>query len=302
MQQILILGLARITRQRGHFVRPVLALVDGVALGEGALGGLVGRGKPRHRRFMLGLVDAELWEIAENLHRAELTALERSEQVARWIELTAVKQKLAQPEPVSKGGRGNEGGVRAAARDLGIEKEDARRATKVAALSDEAKQAAREAGLDDNRSALLQAARQHGIYAIDRRFRGGLGRRERDAGGFMGHHPLASAAGGVSTAPACKKEGFFANLPPGPRGCVDTNRRCAHFCSGVRGGVRPPWLAHLPLGGLPSRLQIEPRRVRAPHRRRVVASATASRHRRPSPKWSWRAILSRRWRSSRLIG
>ena len=29
--------------------------------------------------------DAELLEIAENLHRAELTQLQRSEQVARWI-------------------------------------------------------------------------------------------------------------------------------------------------------------------------------------------------------------------------
>jgi len=32
-------------------------------------------------------VDRELQEIAENLHRAELSALERDEQVAKWIEL-----------------------------------------------------------------------------------------------------------------------------------------------------------------------------------------------------------------------
>lgn len=102
-------------------------------------------------------VDAQLWEIAENLHRSELTALERDEQVALWVKLNA-ERVLAQSEPKPQGGR-PEGGVRAAARELGIEKEDARRAVKVANLSEEAKEAARAAGLDDNRSALLEAAK-----------------------------------------------------------------------------------------------------------------------------------------------
>jgi hypothetical protein len=39
---------------------------------------------------------------------------------------------VAQVAPVSKGGRGNEGGVRKASPDLGIDRDDARRATKVA--------------------------------------------------------------------------------------------------------------------------------------------------------------------------
>lgn len=101
-------------------------------------------------------IDAQLWEIAENLHRAELTTLERDEQVALWVKLNA--DKLSQLGTVS-GGRGNTGGVRAASRELGIGKNDAHRAIKVAGLSDEAKQAARETGLDDNRSALLDAAK-----------------------------------------------------------------------------------------------------------------------------------------------
>ena len=99
-------------------------------------------------------VDAELWEIAENLHRADLTALERDEQVARWVELS-----LSQVATNPLGGRPATVGVRAAERDLGIKKDDAARATKVASLSDEAKAAAREVGLDDNRTALLAAAR-----------------------------------------------------------------------------------------------------------------------------------------------
>ncbi|WP_131836074.1 hypothetical protein [Ancylobacter aquaticus] len=53
----------------------------------------------------------------ENLHRAELTALERDEQVALWLKLSAEKVS-AQLEP--KPGR-PEGGVRAAARELGID-------------------------------------------------------------------------------------------------------------------------------------------------------------------------------------
>jgi ParB-like chromosome segregation protein Spo0J len=101
--------------------------------------------------------DAELWEIAENLHRAELTALERSEQVARYAEL--VEAKVAQVEPVS-GGRGNKGGERETSRQLNLSRGEVQRSKKVAALTPEAKAAAREAGLDDNRTALMEAGRQ----------------------------------------------------------------------------------------------------------------------------------------------
>lgn len=109
-------------------------------------------------------ISAEKWEISENLHRAELTALERDEQVARWIELTGSKSPSAevlsrQPDAKPKGGR-PEGGTRAAARELGLSEADARRAIKVASLSDAAKETARQAGLDDNRTALQAAARE----------------------------------------------------------------------------------------------------------------------------------------------
>lgn len=101
--------------------------------------------------------DARLWEIAENLHRADLSKLERDEQIAEWVRLT----DEISAQPAQKLGRGRpEGGVSAASRDLGIDRDDARRAVQVASLSDEAKDAAREHGLDDNRSALLQAARE----------------------------------------------------------------------------------------------------------------------------------------------
>lgn len=103
-------------------------------------------------------IDAELREIAENLHRAELTQLERSEQIARWVELVEAKQVSGQVDQKPQGGR-PEGGLSAAARELGVQRKDAERSVKVASISEAAKEAARREGLDNNRSALLQVAR-----------------------------------------------------------------------------------------------------------------------------------------------
>lgn len=102
-------------------------------------------------------IEAQLWEIAENLHRSELTALERGQHIAKWIELNAARV-LFQSETKSRG-RPITKGIRAAQRDLGIGVADASRSIKVASLTDEAKNAARATGLDDNRTALLKAAR-----------------------------------------------------------------------------------------------------------------------------------------------
>lgn len=81
--------------------------------------------------------DAERVEIAENLHRADLTPMERAEQTARWIELTEiissqVGTKLGRPQ----------GGTRAASRELGISNSGAHRAQKIAAIDPEAKEIA----------------------------------------------------------------------------------------------------------------------------------------------------------------
>ncbi|WOH55137.1 ParB/RepB/Spo0J family partition protein [Bradyrhizobium sp. BWC-3-1] len=109
-------------------------------------------------------LDHRLREIAENLHRADLSKLERDEQVAEWIKITERTQSRQDVANESKreDGRGHrpEGGVAAAARELGVHEKEAERAVKVASLSDDAKEAARESGLDNNRSALLEAARE----------------------------------------------------------------------------------------------------------------------------------------------
>jgi len=100
--------------------------------------------------------EARRWEISENLHRADLTEIQRAEWIAEWISLT--ERVSAQVAPKPQGGR-PEGGIRAAARELGIERTQAQRAIKVAGLTAEAKKAAKEAGLDKNQRALVAASR-----------------------------------------------------------------------------------------------------------------------------------------------
>src|ERR1700728_1640923 len=99
-------------------------------------------------------VEARMWTISENLFRAELTVSQRAEQVAEYAKLAAEKRDAEKPWQVAQvsGGRGKEGGESLAARDLGITREEVRRAKAIASLAEQTKQAARDAGLDDNQS------------------------------------------------------------------------------------------------------------------------------------------------------
>jgi ParB family chromosome partitioning protein len=107
-------------------------------------------------------IEARLWTISENLHRSELTVAQRAEQVAEYADLAKQKREaervsgqLAQKPP----GR-PESGDSLAARDLGITREEIRRAQTIAALPEATKETARSLGYDDNQSALLKAARE----------------------------------------------------------------------------------------------------------------------------------------------
>src|SRR6476620_6173466 len=71
-----------------------------------------------------------------------------------------VNRKPVQVEQVSVGGRGNKGGEAQASRDLGLSRPDVHRAIQVATIDPEAKTAAKAAGLDDNRTALLKVAKE----------------------------------------------------------------------------------------------------------------------------------------------
>lgn len=81
------------------------------------------RPQPRPRAlvpFLLGGFGNGPLPVSENLHRAELSALERDEQIAKWIALADKKRISVQPAPKSTRER-PESGVNAAARELGID-------------------------------------------------------------------------------------------------------------------------------------------------------------------------------------
>jgi ParB-like chromosome segregation protein Spo0J len=137
--------------------------------------------------------DRRLWEISENLHRAELTALERSEHIAEWIRLTEEREiQPAQVAPLEKsiGYRSpplqKTGGINAAARELNIDRTDAQRAVKIDSLAPEAKIEAKAIHLDRNRRALLGAAKAPSKEAQIRALREEAARKAAphdDAGG-----------------------------------------------------------------------------------------------------------------------
>jgi ParB-like chromosome segregation protein Spo0J len=111
-----------------------------------------------------GKVLARMWQIGENLFRAGLTALEEAEQTAEWVKLS---ERIAHPsrEKAKKGPGRSEGGKAKAARDLPIpgKTDEAKRKTverrlAIADIDTAAKEAVREAGLDDSPTKLLKIA------------------------------------------------------------------------------------------------------------------------------------------------
>ncbi|MDL2266996.1 hypothetical protein LJC46_03295 [Desulfovibrio sp. OttesenSCG-928-G15] len=79
------------------------------------------------------MMACRLWEISENLHRAELSALERDKLVAEWCRLTG--QQVRQVDAPSGGAQPKEQGIRETSRQLGLSEPDVRRAVKVASLT-----------------------------------------------------------------------------------------------------------------------------------------------------------------------
>ncbi len=152
-----------------------------------------------------GKTVARLWEIAENLHRAELTALERDKMVAEWVRLIEKYQKRISGQKVQKRRqRGRpEGGISDAARQLPVKgrseaakRKTIERALRVANLSQEAIVAVEAAGLDDNRSALLEIAKEVTPEAQIAKVRTIAGRRRnhREAKRVKGAvHPSAAS-------------------------------------------------------------------------------------------------------------
>src|SRR6476620_6451713 len=104
--------------------------------------------------------EARLWEIAENLHRAELTALERAEHLNEWRKLTL--EKVAQAGPPDGGLQPDDQGIRKTAKEFGTTRQAIQRAMVIdEGMAPEAKQAAKDAGFDDNQAVLLRIGREN---------------------------------------------------------------------------------------------------------------------------------------------
>ncbi len=93
-------------------------------------------------------------EIAENLHRADLTVQERADHIAEWVRLTDRVQsaQIAPIESKRVDGRGHrkESGVNAVVRDLGIDRTEAQRSVKIASIPADARAAADDVGCAGN--------------------------------------------------------------------------------------------------------------------------------------------------------
>jgi hypothetical protein len=149
--------------------------------------------------------DARMWEISENLHRVDLSAIERAEHIAEWLRLIEssseptgeTSQPVANqpgqgvsgqvvPKLSARGRAGEgrpEGGIAAASRELGIGRKTALRAVRIAGLPDEIRDQAREERWSQDR--LLSIARDQN--AVEAR------RRNREADRLIAEQRLADA-------------------------------------------------------------------------------------------------------------
>jgi ParB family transcriptional regulator, chromosome partitioning protein len=102
--------------------------------------------------------ERRLWTVAENLHRADLTSLQRSEFVAEWERL--VKQEKGAQDAQPGGRQPKDKGISKTAKQLGITRDEVRRSMAVAKISRKAKHAAEAAGVADNQKILLEVAKE----------------------------------------------------------------------------------------------------------------------------------------------
>jgi ParB/RepB/Spo0J family partition protein len=126
--------------------------------------------------------EGRLWELAENVYRAEFTVLERAEHIDEMRALIW-KAKVVQVAPPG-GKQLNDSGINRAAKVLGLTREEIRRSKKIAGISSKARAAARECELDDNQAVLLEIAalptpeaQCKAIQVIDERKRAARARR-----------------------------------------------------------------------------------------------------------------------------
>jgi ParB-like chromosome segregation protein Spo0J len=121
--------------------------------------------------FKGGAKLARLWEISENLHRAELTAVEESDLIAEWFKLTDAEEEVSAQNGQKKQPGRPKGGISAAAAKLpgkgtvSAKRKQIAGALKIAKIDPEVKQAAVDAGFADNKKKLGEIAEEKGKAA-----------------------------------------------------------------------------------------------------------------------------------------
>jgi ParB-like chromosome segregation protein Spo0J len=108
--------------------------------------------------------DARIWQLMENLYRADLTALQRAEHVTELVQGVLQGAEGVQLAPPG-GEQPHDRGIKKAAKALGFTRDEVRRALKIDGICEAAKTKAKELGLDDNQSALLKIAEEDGEEA-----------------------------------------------------------------------------------------------------------------------------------------
>jgi ParB/RepB/Spo0J family partition protein len=104
-------------------------------------------------------IDRQLERCSENLHRAELTALQRAIYIKKWEELLRKRDSKNRAAP--KGGRQpGDKGLSKTAKQLGTSREAIRRSRAVASLSPKIQKVAKAKRLDDNERALVKVAKE----------------------------------------------------------------------------------------------------------------------------------------------
>lgn len=162
--------------------------------------------------------ERRLWEIAENLHRAELTVLERSNMADEWIALTEAKQTNigATCADIPRGRGQPQGGINAAVRELNIPEATAQRAVKAESLPAEAKALADEAKLGTVARARAAAAPEDQVAAV-------RSRASRSA--RVAFHASNSSAWSRRAAAAMSARGTASPS------CQSTTRSSTHSCT-----------------------------------------------------------------------
>jgi hypothetical protein len=158
MGQISPILVQRVDEQYAGVTKTAIIVIDGVHRFEAA--------KLKGDKWIYALfIDEDevlirMRQLAVNLYRSDLTWLERAEHIAELARLIERTQGLPRATPMWGGWQPAEKGVRKTARELGLDPGTVSRAIKIDGIAPEAKRGAADAGLDDNRRALLAIANE----------------------------------------------------------------------------------------------------------------------------------------------